>query len=116
MNYIDFVEFHSCMHHAKFQNHMPSGSREKRLALVRLALIGPGVSEKNMFEKRVAGDNGHFKSYRYLPNKLGLNYLWLHQTEKDNSSAYYWQLLTKLYSEINNSSRLSMYSRYKHEF
>ena len=29
MIYINFVELHSLLHHAKFQNHRPSGSEEE---------------------------------------------------------------------------------------
>ena len=56
-----------------------------------------------------------------LLNELGLNYIWLQQTEitipfnliKQRIFDTYYQ---SWYANINNSSRLSMYSRYKHDF
>ena len=56
-----------------------------------------------------------------LLNELGLNYIWLQQTEitipfnliKQRIFYTYYQSWC---ANINNSSRLSMYSRYKHDF
>ena len=66
------------------------------------------------------GSNWAFQ-IKSLLNKLGLNYIWLHQTEIDIPFELIKQRIfdnyyQSWYSEINNSSRLSMYSRYKHEF
>ena len=64
------------------------------------------------------GSNWAFQ-IKSLLNKL--NYIWLHQTEIDIPFELIKQRIfdnyyQSWYSEINNSSRLSMYSRYKHEF
>ena len=66
------------------------------------------------------GSNWAFQ-IKSLLNKLGLNYIWLHQTEIDIPFELIKQRIfdnyyQSWYSEINNSSRLIMYSRYKHEF
>ena len=66
------------------------------------------------------GSNWAFQ-IKSLLNELGLNYIWLHQTEIDIPFELIKQRIfdnyyQSWYSEINNSSRLSMYSRYKHEF
>ena len=66
------------------------------------------------------GSNWAFQ-IKSLLNELGLGYIWLQQTEitipldliKQRIFDNYHQ---SWYSNINNSSRLSMYSRYKHDF
>ena len=62
MIYINFVELHCLMLHAKFQNHKPSGSGEEEKVLAiyshgghldlfkNAPLIGPVVSEEKTFE------------------------------------------------------------------
>ena len=66
------------------------------------------------------GSNWAFQ-IKSLLNELGLNYIWLQQSElaiplnliKQRNFDNYYQ---SWYSNINNSSRLSMYSRYKNHF
>ena len=66
------------------------------------------------------GSNWAFQ-IKSLLNELGLSYIWLQQNEftipvnliKQRIFDNYYQ---SWYSNINNSSRLSMYSRYKHDF
>ena len=92
---------------------------------IKLLSLGKYCTKKNLYDAEtrcgslIMGQTGLFR-LNHLLDKLGLTYVWLRQGDITIPFSLTKQRILDLYkqtwyAEINNSNRLLMYSRFKHE-